>query len=325
MLPCLYALRCAGVAAWLAPSRAPVLHGRLCSFHHRCCPHTASARAMRSNRTIVSMGKGLSRKKAFRQKASSPPASQQSAVAAPSKAALNMLEEETVGGPERHPTSAEGYQTLFTYYQKVAAPKQLLVKAEEARSKALLSPALLAYALKAELEMGRADLAHSLLSSGSEADARQWAAWLAGAEPSDTIALIRAACRANEPQLAQDLMALAGVLVPAKCSDGSAAEAGAAVLSPAAAATAAVLYPSLVSAWFRCDRRAEALATLEAMAQGRIAADVDALNRLVRGAQLRRDLVTVFAVLDAMTAARVAANDATYEVTYSFIDFASTL
>jgi hypothetical protein len=325
MLPCLFAVRYAGVAAWSAPSRAPVLLGRLCRLHQPCCPHTASLRAVRSSRTIVSMGKGFSRKKAFRQKASSPAPSQQSAVAAPCKAALNAVEEETVGGPKRHPTSAEGYQTLFTYYQKVAAPKQLLVKAEEARSKGLLTPALLAYALKAELEMGRADLAHALLSSGSEADAQRWAAWLAGAEPSDTIALIRAACRANEPQLAQDLMALAGVLVPAKSSDSSAADAGAAALSPAAAATAAVLYPSLVSAWFRCDRRAEALATLEAMAQGRIAAEVDALNRLVRGAQLRRDLVTVFAVLDAMTAARVSANDATYEVISSLIDLASTL
>jgi hypothetical protein len=314
MLPCL-AMRSAGVAAWMAPSRLPILHGGLCSLHQRCCPHTASLRAVRTSRTVVSMGKGLSRKKALRQKSSSPPAAQQSAVAAPSKPVLNLLEEETVGGPERHPTSTDGYHTLFMYYQKVAAPKQLVVKAEEARSKGLLTPPLLAYALKAEFEMGRADLAQALLSSGSAAEARQWAAWLTSAAPTDTIALIRAACRANEPQLAQQFMAQAGVLVQAKSSDGSSsAEGSVAALSPAAAATAAVVYPSLVSAWFRCDCRSEALATLEAMAQGRIAADVDALNRLVRGAQLRRDLVTVFAVLDAMTAARVAANDATYEV-----------
>ncbi|KAG5177130.1 P-loop containing nucleoside triphosphate hydrolase protein, partial [Tribonema minus] len=75
----------------------------------------------------------------------------------------------------------------------------------------------------------------------------------------------------------------------------------------------AALYPSLASALFRAGARRRALAALEDMARGRVAISIDAANRLIRAAQRRRDLRAVFAVLDAMTAARVAPNDDTYE------------
>lgn len=286
-------------------------------------------------RGLDMMGKGTDRKMKY--KVMSTVAQKTAAVQ--EETVNDMVAQELIA---RSPDTVEGYETLFDYYVKVSAPKQLLIRAGEAKEKGLLTGDLIARGLKAELEMKRLDLAQEV----AELDPPLWNEWLATTEPRSILSVVRGACRAGSPQMAASLMSKAGLLIPRKGaksqvqtddshdqhtlpkSPQSSAEVETAGLANETSLlvgstgsnrtaeleeVAAIVYPNLVAGWFRLGMHEQGMLALEDMARGRLNVSTNAANSLIRAAQLRKDLYAVFAILDVMSAAKITADDATYE------------
>ncbi|CAN0364716.1 unnamed protein product [Ascophyllum nodosum] len=255
----------------------------------------AAARTRGRRGVALGMGKGLERKKAKKSQArpeEKKGAAASPALAAPASAAMPEVSLEDI-------KDKEGFVEAVELYRKAKAPRKISQAFEMAKKKetdGLVEVA--AAAVKAELKISREDLARSIIDS---LGVGHWDAWLAN-DLEGAQAVIRCACAASEPVLAEELIVKAGF----SCGG---------VNEPTGdhAKAAASVYPNLVTAFSRKGRRGDAMRLLEAIAQGRLQVETAAMNRLLESFHRRRDLEAVFKVLDAMAAGGVDGDDETYE------------